>query len=212
MTRLVLTSEPAVEPLTVAEVRERCGITTTEMSNDTVSALITSARQQLDGWAGMLGRCLITQTWTLYVDEFDDCGIEIPLPPLQSIASVKYIDGDGAEQTVDASVYRIIPGTPSLLELAYGESWPSHREQDDAVRVEFVAGYGDTGSSVPEPIRQAICLQVSHLRSLTKQNLFLKVDEIPGVRRREWTVSDQAGMAIDTAVNRLVQAYRIPVL
>jgi hypothetical protein len=78
-----------------------------------------------------------------------------------------------------------------------------------AVRIRFIAGYGDAGSDVDERIRMAICLQISHLRSLTQQNLFLSSKETPGVSRRSWTVGPNAGAALSDAAMALLNNLRV---
>lgn len=136
-------------------------------------------------------------------------GIIIPLPPLQSVTSVKYIDTDGSEQTLDPVTYVVEKGTPSHIVLATGKTWPAVSTQPGSVVIRFVAGYGSLGSDVPENVRSAICLQASHLRSLSAQNLFLNHEEIPGVLNRGWTVGANAGVAIADAAMALLNPLRV---
>lgn len=205
--RVVLTTPPASEPLTAAEVKARLNIGS-EVTDDVVNAYVKAARQAIDGWDGWLGRALINQSYTIYLSDF--CShIELPVVPAASITSVKYVDADGVEQAVDPSVYQLRPGNPPMLELQYGESWPSHRSQEDAVRIAYVAGYGSSGSSVPEPIRQAICLQVSQMRSLGGQNLFLSEDTAIGIGTKRYVVGGSAGEVLNSAAVALLQTYRV---
>lgn len=204
--RLVLTTPPAAEPLTADEVKARLGVGD-ELADAVVNAFVTAARQTIDGWSGWLGRALITQQWTMVLPCFER-RIRIPLPPLQAIDSVKYVDLDGEEQTVDDAVWRIVQGG-GCIALHDGQNWPAHRVQPDAVRITFTAGYGDAGSSVPEPIRTAIVLMVSNLRSLTAQNLFLSEDTVDGMGTRRYVVGGNAQAAIDAAVNALLSTYRV---
>jgi hypothetical protein len=137
-------------------------------------------------------------------------GIVIPLPPLQSVTSIKYIDTDGAEQTADPATYLLKKGTPSHIVLASGATWPSVNPTiSGSVTIRFVAGYGDEGRDVPETIRTAIALQVSHLRSLTQQNLFLSGESITGVIDRRWTMGGGAETALNGAVQSLLNSYRV---
>ena len=126
--------------------------------------LIKAAQGNIDGKDGWLGRALMTQTWDLFLDVFPagSKSIQIPLPPLQSVTSVKYINPDGNLITLDASKYIVdIAATPGLIHAAYGESWPDTRCQSNAVTVRFVAGYG-TAAAVPEPVKAALKLLVGH--------------------------------------------------
>ena len=206
MTRLVLTTVPAVEPLTASEAKARLNLSS---ADDTViNALIKAARQELDGWGGWLGRALISQTWTMYLGGFSDC-IAVPLPPVQSIASIKYIDPDGVEQTLGTGVYQLMPGNPVTIVRKFDQAWPDVRQQDDAVRVAFVAGYGAAGSDVPENIRSAICLRVASLYPLMERNLFVSEDTVEGVGTVKYTVSQNAGGIMDKAIESLLSPYRV---
>jgi uncharacterized phiE125 gp8 family phage protein len=163
---LVLITAPAVEPITLVEARAHLRITAdgsppTHADDDYVTALIQAARQHLDGKDGWLNRALITQTWELVLDEFPDQEIRIPLPPLQSITSIKYDDADGVEQTVDPANYVVdTKAQPGWVVPVSTYSWPSTMDTINAVRVRFAAGYGAAGTNVPMPIRQAMLLLV----------------------------------------------------
>lgn len=209
MTRLVLTSPPETEPLTAADVRARL-VLSSDVADSVLDPLIKAARQRIDGWSGWLGRALITQTWTMYLPAFQPV-IKIPLPPLQSISSVKYIAIDGSEATLDASDYRIIPGNPPSIEILSSVSLPAVSCRDDAVRVAFVAGYGDDPEDVPEPIRMAITLMVAHLRSVMSRDPMLSGDSVTGLGSKTYDSSAGAGGAITTAVDSLLSIYRVPV-
>lgn len=133
-----------------------------------ILALRDAAEGRLDGEGGILGRALLTQTWDLYLDRFPqgwgwqdpanpDSAITIPLPPLQSVTSISYVDTNGATQTLSSSLYQVVTnGTwPARIVAAYSQTFPDVREQPNAVTVQFVAGYG-TADDVPTPIGQAI--------------------------------------------------------
>lgn len=127
-----------------------------------ITALILSAENYIDGRDGILGRAVISQTWTGTLDYAFPDQIEVPLPPLQSVSSITYIDGDGAEQTLADTEYQVIKNKePGLIVPAFGKSWPTVRSQRQAITVEFVAGYG-AASAMPEKIKQMVLFLVSH--------------------------------------------------
>lgn len=136
-----------------------------------LTAYLKAATQYLDGLGGILGRALMTQTWELALDRWPGIGrdgwrtIELPLPPLQSVTSVKYTDTNGTQQTLATDQYQV-DTRPTLGRIvpAYNISWPSLQGGStvNQVVVRFVAGYGATPESVPEPIRLAITLLASH--------------------------------------------------
>jgi uncharacterized phiE125 gp8 family phage protein len=86
--------------------------------------------------------------------------IELPMPPLQSVTSVKYIDDTGSEATLAPSDYVVETWhLKGRIRPAYGLVWPTARDEDSAVRIRFVAGYG-SAADVPQPIKHAILLLV----------------------------------------------------
>jgi uncharacterized phiE125 gp8 family phage protein len=92
-----------------------------------------------------------------------DTEIVVPRPPLASVTSITYVDGAGATQTLSLSVYTVDTSEePGRIRLAYGQSWPSIRDQRAAVTVRYVCGYGGPGS-VPEAAKAALKLYVGHL-------------------------------------------------
>jgi len=88
--------------------------------------------------------------------------IYLPKPPLSSVTSIKYIDDDGTEQTLNTSVYDVFTNVePGFVRLAWNQSWPSIRSTQDAVKVTFVAGFGNA-EDVPDGIKAAVKLLVGH--------------------------------------------------
>lgn len=205
---LIPVTPPAVEPLTAAEAKLRLGIGA-EVADATMDSFIKTARQKLDGPDGLLQRALNTQTWKMILPCFPCEPILIPLPPLISISSVKYYDAAGTFQTVDPSGYEVLQGQRPSLVAVSGASWPSTQHRFGAVEITFVAGYGPLATDVPEPIRSAIALLVSHMRSMSAQNLFLSEEQVDGVMSKKYVVGGNAGAAIDAAVNSLLFQYRV---
>jgi hypothetical protein len=137
---LLLVTPPTVEPLSVADVRDRLGYGT-DVSDTLITALIKSARQKLEKQYGV---AMINQTWSLVLDRFPGCwanprpqetgfypvgyydsrsypnygnrlnSFEIPinLTPLlaNAIQSVTYLDADGTSQTFGSSNYALVRG------------------------------------------------------------------------------------------------------
>lgn len=177
---------PDEEPVTTAEAKEHLRVTHSD-HDALIDALLLSARNHIDGKSGWLGRALITQTWELRLDSFQH-EITIPLPPLQSVTSIKYIDTDGAEQTLPTDVYQITSDDPGTIVEAYGQSWPSTRDEKEAVRIVFVAGYG-YADDVPEPIKTAMKFHVEALydKDERKRDLLLAARDEQLHPYRVWT-------------------------
>lgn len=156
------TSAPAATPVSLTEAKAHLRVL--HSSDDTyITALIAAATGMLDGRSGILGRALVTQSWEFRLDSFPHCSkVELPLAPLVSVASVKYIDEAGAEQTMSSSLYVVDTATfKGQVRLAYNENWPETRCEEHAVRIVFTAGFG-AAAAVPMPIKQAMLLMIGH--------------------------------------------------
>lgn len=108
-----------------------------------------------------LGRALITQTWELALDAFPSSReIRVPKPPLVSVASLKYLDWAGVEQTWGAGNYHVdTRREPGRIVLKEGVDWPETAPQPNAVVVRFTCGYGGM-AKVPQQIQLAICCYI----------------------------------------------------
>lgn len=143
---LALIAAPAAEPLTIEEVYAQSRIPEEE-DEDLVGSYITAARQYFEDHDS---RRLCSQTWLLTLDRFP-CGgygyynqIEIPLRPVQVVNSVKYIDLEGVQQTIDPALYDVdLKSFLARIRPAYNTIWPVARCVMNAVEIEFVCGYGD---------------------------------------------------------------------
>jgi hypothetical protein len=86
--------------------------------------------------------------------------ISLPLPPVQSVNSITYIDEGGNPQTLDPSQYIVdTTGEPARVTPAWGYVWPITQWRIGSVKIQFTAGY----QTVPETIQAAILLLVEHL-------------------------------------------------
>ena len=96
-----------------------------------------------------IGGALITQTWERTLDAFPAAGgaLELGMPPVQSITSVKYLDAAGTEQTLVNTAYTLdAVAAPGWVLPAAGTDWPATGDYANAVRVRFVAGFGAASS------------------------------------------------------------------
>lgn len=161
---LTLTTPPAEEPVSLAVAKVHMDVDYTD-HDAYISSLIATVSAHMDARDGVLGRCMVTQTWTMKLDDFPrgERPIYLPFAPTQSITSVKYYDADNALQTWDASNYEFETGDfDPCIHVADSSSYPTTRTRRGAVVIEFVAGYG-SASDVPAPLKQAILLMVSEL-------------------------------------------------
>lgn len=79
MTPILLTP-PTSLPVTLADAKLHCRIDGAD--DDTLlSGLIAAAVGHLDGWTGVLGRCIMPQTWQVSVEAGD---VVLPMPNVAS--------------------------------------------------------------------------------------------------------------------------------
>lgn len=190
--QLTLVTPPAKSPLELRDVADHLKITNFDQDR-LITSLIEAAREYVDGRDGSLGRALITQTWELALPRFPISEIPIPLPPLQSVTSVKYDDENDVEQTLAASNYQVdTRSRTGRLVLASGGSWPGTFDNINAVRVLFVAGYGTEPTDVRMPIRQGMLLLIGHW-----------------YEHREAVTIAQGGIVLPLAVEALLSPFNI---
>jgi hypothetical protein len=177
MAGLTLVTPPTHEPLEVVEAKEYLRVTGSA-EDRLIATLIREARQQFDGPMAWFSRALITQTWLLTLDQFPQIwtgmwpyadphlyppkpgitnvrqdSIVVPLPPLQSVTSITYLDNTGSQQVLDPATYVVdTKSEPGEIYPIYGTVWPVTQYMPNAVSVTFVAGYGNA-PTVPEAIK-----------------------------------------------------------
>ena len=107
----------------------------------------------------LTGLSFINQTWRVTLDSFPDA-IVLP-PPVSSVVSVKYLDSDGVEQTLDPADYLVDSvSQPGYVVPAYGKAWPETYDQVNAVNVEVISGFGADSTDVPDGIRLYIAAKL----------------------------------------------------
>lgn len=155
---IAISSEPAIEPVSVDDAKRNCDEDDNARDAD-FAMWITEARKRVEDEAR---RALITRTYVLKLDRFPpDDYIELPYPPAIAISSIQYIDTAGSTQTWSSGDYSLdVSRTPSVVLLGYSASYPSTRDDRNAVTVTYTAGYGTAETDVPEAARAAIHLLV----------------------------------------------------
>lgn len=144
--RLTLVTPPAESPLSVGEAKAVCRIDGDD-EDLVIQDLIDQAVGYLDGYGGVLGRCLITQTWRADITSLGD-RIVLPFPGC-TVTSVTYGDVPGAP--VPWRWHESL-AQPALI-AAGGFGRP--------VSVTFTAGYGGP-FDVPAALRRAIQVLVAY--------------------------------------------------
>lgn len=148
------------KPITLGDAKEHLNITDASRDaevNAKLSAATEYCQRNIPGH-----RQFMQATYDVSFAEFPDGEtIELPLPPLSSVTSVKYYDTDGVQQTFSSTKYSTVTPSddPGYVELGYGETWPSTRARTDAVTIRFVAG----STAASETVKEAVRLKLEHL-------------------------------------------------
>lgn len=173
-----LITPPADEPISLIDGKVHCRVDGTD-DDVLITSLIAAARRMAEQTTG---RALVTQQWEVTLDAFPSGIIALPLPPLVSVQSIKYVDAAGALQTLASGAYTVhTSGIVGRVAAAYDTTWPDTRAQPDAVTIAFTAGYG-VATSVPQEIRQWMLLQIAHWYAVRESvNVGNIVNELPFV-------------------------------
>lgn len=161
----VLTVTPAaVAAITLQSVKDHLKVT--DNDEDTVLELYIGAAV---AWAeDFTKRPFIARTLKLTIEAFPASRvIELPVPLVSAISSVKYYNEAGVLTTFDPANYWGLTGDvdgPGQVILKSSSQWPTVEEgRPRPVEVTFVAGYGDAPEFVPDDIRNAVLLMAAHL-------------------------------------------------
>jgi uncharacterized phiE125 gp8 family phage protein len=160
---LKIITAPVTEPVSLTEAKSHLRITHT--NDDTlIISLIKVARQQAES---ITLRSLASAVYDLSIDDFPTEEIVLPMPPVESITSIKYKDSDGVEATWDSDEWIFYNSEPAVILPAYGEAYPTFTPYPiGAVTIRFTAGYKTSGDDadliIPEELKQAIKLLVAN--------------------------------------------------
>lgn len=163
MFKPVLVTAPAVKLASVAEAKANSRVDHSD-EDDLIGDLIDAAIAHMDGYAGVLGRCMVNQTWQ---QKFANWGgrrcVRLPFPDVSS-ATITYYDENNVEQTVSSALYEIVDDEKSsLVVFKDGFTKPSlYSDLAAPITIEFVAGYGAAATDVPVALKRACLLLASH--------------------------------------------------
>ena len=151
---LKLITAPTVEPVTLSEVKAHCVIGHDD-DNALLSVMVSAARELGES---LTGRSWAEKTLELVLDGFPGTStIELPMSPVNAVASVKYLDADGVEQTMPSADY--VVDIDSLVGRLVAEEWPETKETVNAVRIRYTAGW--SAANVPVAIKHWLMIRVA---------------------------------------------------
>jgi uncharacterized phiE125 gp8 family phage protein len=146
------------EPISLAEAKVHLRLGDGTDEDALILDLISTAREMAEHYTG---RALAPQTLEMALPAFPRCAsaIELDMPPVTSVVSVKYTDTVGVEQTLDPKYRLSAFGTQRNVMPTFGNSWPSTGCDPEAVRIQYVAGY----VACPDAARSAMLLTIGAL-------------------------------------------------
>lgn len=153
-----LITPPASEPITLAETKSHLRLDDT--NEDTLLAsLIRTAREHLERATGL---SLITQTWRLYLDSIPEDGvIQIARGPVQTIESLTLYYASGKELALPLTDH-ILDGHARPARLVLGRA-VSAGQPINGIEIDFSAGFGESGSEVPDTLKRAMLMHVAQM-------------------------------------------------
>lgn len=155
--RIIAPVTGALQPVTLEEARAQTRVDCD--AEDAFLGLLISVATQAA--SDRLQRALVPTRYRLTLDSFPDA-VELLMPPVISVESVKYIDIDGEQQTLDPQdTFLDSVSEPGYLVPAAGRAWPATQDRINTVEVEYTAGYPD--SAIPTPIKQWILLALGDM-------------------------------------------------
>lgn len=190
MHRPVLISPPERLPVALAEAKAHMRVDYDD-DDALIEGLVRAATEHLDGWTGILGRCLVEQSWRQDFDRFER-ELCLPLGPVISIVTVTWRNAAGTLATVSPSAFdlRTDAGGRSLVRFDAGFVFPSGLHESRAVAVTYRAGYETIPAqegppivpakvTVPEPLRVAILLLAGHWYQNREASIPVAINELP---------------------------------
>jgi len=144
MFTLVRTTAPAGAPITLSQAKAQIRVDHND-EDVLIQHYIDAATSLLDGPTGILGRCLVTQSWQMVIDALTG-PVLLPFP----------------DSTIDGAVFTDTAAGTLAYDLALQDQRLLLRPSSGhgrPVEITFTAGYG-AASDVPAAIRQAMLLLI----------------------------------------------------
>jgi len=157
---------PATEPVSLAEAKARLRVEHDD-EDALITTLVSAGRERVEA---ITGRALITRRVRELRDGWRDGGrlaahgsqFRLGLAPVSAVHHVKTYGADDVAETFDAANYFADTASiPARLALRGGALWPTPGRCSSGVEIEYDAGYGADGDTVPYALREAILLLVA---------------------------------------------------
>ena len=154
MFRPIPVTPPSEAPVTLEDVKAQA-IVNFDDDDDLLTTLLDAAVSHLDGFRGVLGRAMVTQTWRVQQSRWSR-DIHLSVPDVSAVA-ITYADTDGVDQTVAPQHIRIHPtATGTMVQIRSAFDLPALETDNFApISLDFTCGYG-AASDVPAALKLAV--------------------------------------------------------
>lgn len=153
----ILLTPPEAEPLSVSDAKSYLRVETGD-DDVLIASLIAAARSHVEA----MGRCaLLTQSWRLVLDNWPPDGrIKPKLSPLSAITAARVYDEAGTGHAIDPENF-VLDAAHNVIAVR-ACSLPQPGRGVGGIEIDVVAGFGDSGSDVPQALMQALRMLVAH--------------------------------------------------
>jgi uncharacterized phiE125 gp8 family phage protein len=157
---LVLTSAPALEPVSLAEAKAHLRVDGSA-EDALIQSLIVTSRLHIEA---ALGLALITQSWSYFLDRWPKAGrIVLPLRPVAALSHIRIWSEEGTSASLDPAAFLLDgQGMPPRLVARSDVTGASAMRPANGIEIGFTAGFGPSADDVPATIRHALVLLVAH--------------------------------------------------
>ena len=198
---------PAIaEPISLETARKQCrvdaeGSPPAHEDDELIAIFLTAAREWAEDELGMtLAPAIVESSFDAFpsqVTSTNSAGQTITTPgalvlesgPVLGIESIKYLDTDGFEATVDWTTYYLDTNDQvPVVRLFFGDPdddpWPTSNGAANNVKVRYSVGYSLPGDSpqdaaLPARVKAAILLVLGHLYQNRSNTVEKNLSEIP---------------------------------
>lgn len=160
MIKPALIDPPTVDPVSLAEVKTHLRVDHND--DDTlINVLIAAATDHLDGYGGILGKCLMRQKWRISADRFISQDIRIPFSEIVSV-EVKYINSTQQELVLAPADYELLEDSlGAFIHLSPAFPNVDLANTQDPAWVEVTLGAEEV-AEVPDSIIVAMKMMIAH--------------------------------------------------
>lgn len=151
---------PGVEAIALADVKAHLRLdAAVESEDEYLSSLIVIAREHLER---DLGLCLIDQSWRLYLEDWPKNGvISLCRFPAKAIDKLVIYDSEGVAVDVTSGGHHLYRHkSPPRLQLSLAAR---ALFSGNGAELDFIAGFGEAASDVPDSLKRAMLLHVAHM-------------------------------------------------